>query len=81
MERVESDTVWYCAACSGDITDEEKCVACDSCLQWSHFRCVGIKSAPKVKKHVQNLQLIGKLHCIVFSIQVKSVAVAVEESS
>ena len=48
VEMLENDTVWYCAACSGDIADE-KCVGCDSCLQWSHFRCVGIKSAPKVR--------------------------------
>ena len=48
VEEVKCDTVWYCGVCTEEINDEDqKSIACDSCLQWTHFKCVGLKTAPK----------------------------------
>ena len=37
LQAVLADTkenpVWYCAACRNTIDENDKCVACDSCLQ------------------------------------------------
>ena len=49
VDDVRADAVWYCAACSVSIEDGDGSVACDSCLQWHHFRCVGLKTAPKAR--------------------------------
>ena len=44
------DGVWYCALCTLALDDNhDDCVACDSCLQWYHFICAGVKRAPKAK--------------------------------
>ena len=34
---VKRDHVWVCTVCSSSIGEEERCVACESCLQWIHF--------------------------------------------
>ena len=48
VNEVTSDVVWYCVTCTERINnDENRSVACDSCLQWTHVKCVGMKSAPK----------------------------------
>ena len=36
-----NNPVWYCAACCNTIDENDRCVACDSCLQWLHFWCTG----------------------------------------
>ena len=48
VQDVRWDAVWYCAACSTTIDDDDS-VVCESCLQWHHFRCVALKTTPKVK--------------------------------
>lgn len=39
---------WQCGQCKNTLDSEQ--IACDSCLQWSHFTCVGVKKNPKAKK-------------------------------
>ena len=48
INEVTSEPVWHCVTCTEGINDEQsRSVAYDSCLQWTHFKCVGMKSAPK----------------------------------
>ena len=48
VNEVNSEHVWYCVTCTECINeDENRSVARDSCLQWTHFKCIGMKSAPK----------------------------------
>ena len=39
--------VWTCTSCHHDLQQES--IACDSCLCWYDFRCVGLKGRPKAK--------------------------------
>ena len=48
VDGVKRDGTWYCAACSSTI-DSGESVVCECCLQWNHFRCVGLKSLPKAR--------------------------------
>ncbi|KAI0219441.1 hypothetical protein LSAT2_029026 [Lamellibrachia satsuma] len=48
VEETRADLVFYCGVCTEQIIDEDnRSIACDSCLQWTHFKCVGMKTAPK----------------------------------
>jgi hypothetical protein len=48
VNEVNSEPVWYCVTCTGCINDDENIsVACARCLQWTQFKCDGMKSAPK----------------------------------
>ena len=48
MEVMQARRNWDCAACSRLLSASES-VACESCLDWFHLRCVGLKKAPKRK--------------------------------
>lgn len=48
VSELNEEAVWHCAGCTLSVNDE-KCIACDSCLQWFHFRCAALKTAPKAK--------------------------------
>ena len=51
VEAVKKGTVWYCGRCTNTINDEEEnSVVCESCLVWFHFRCTGLRKAPKASK-------------------------------
>ena len=51
VEAVKRETVWYCGRCTNVINDdEEDSIVCESCLVWFHFRCTGLKKAPKASK-------------------------------
>ena len=51
VEAVKRETVWYCGRCTNVIDDEEEdSIVCKSCLVWFHFRCIGLKKAPKATK-------------------------------
>ena len=51
VEALKRQTVWYCGRCTNVINDdEEDSVVCDLCLTWFHFRCTGLKKAPKASK-------------------------------
>lgn len=39
---------WECSEC--DIDLETRSVGCDSCLNWYHFHCAGIKQQPRSNK-------------------------------
>ena len=47
-DRLQEEAVWYCATCTLAV-GETRCIACDSCLQWFHFRCAVLKTVPKAK--------------------------------
>ena len=44
----KSDMVWLCRTCLHDLHSEES-ITCDSCLNWHHFKCVGLTKLPKSK--------------------------------
>ena len=49
-EDLQKEGLWYCAMCTLALNDDDDdCVACDGCLQWYHFTCAGVRSAPKAK--------------------------------
>ena len=48
MEVMQARRKWDCAACSLLLSTRES-VACESCLNWFHLKCVGLKKAPKKK--------------------------------
>ena len=48
LDVKRGQTVWSCQVCDMDVEDES--VACDCCLNWFHFVCAGLRSAPKRKE-------------------------------
>ncbi len=47
---LSKNTTWHCGRCTQPISDEtEDSIACDCCLMWFHFKCVGLKQSPKSK--------------------------------
>ena len=38
---------WLCRICKESLNGNQ--IGCDSCLEWQHFDCIGIKKAPKAK--------------------------------
>ena len=50
VNAVKHDPLFYCGACTHPINDDdEQSIACDSCLQWSHFACTAIRATPKAR--------------------------------
>ena len=48
VEETRADPVSYCGVGMEHIIDEDnRSIACDSCLQWTDVPCVGMKTAPK----------------------------------
>ena len=45
----KTNPVYYCQVCQRNLL---KCntICCDCCLEWLHFSCAGVKSAPKQKE-------------------------------
>ena len=43
LADARNNPVLYCAACCNTTDEYDRCVACDSSLQWLHFRCAGVK--------------------------------------
>jgi hypothetical protein len=39
---------WSCGQCFNEI-EEVRSIGCDSCLNWFHYSCGGVKSDPKTK--------------------------------
>ena len=39
---------WVCTVCQHDLHSEPS-IICESCLEWFHFRCVGLTGQPKKK--------------------------------
>ena len=48
MEVMQARRKWDCAAYSLLLSTSES-VACESCLNWFHLKCVGLKKVPKKK--------------------------------
>ena len=48
LNRKKEHHVWICRGCSHDL-DKDQAILCDSCLEWFHFRCVGLIKQPKQK--------------------------------
>ena len=40
--------IWTCSMCQRDLHCEPS-IICESCLEWNHFRCVGLTGQPKKK--------------------------------
>ena len=40
--------VWTCKVCHHDLHSEQS-IICEACLQWYHFRCIGLKTQPKAR--------------------------------
>ena len=40
---------WSCKVCDQDL-DGKIAIACDSCLDWYHLHCIGLRNAPKRKE-------------------------------
>ena len=47
-EQIQPNAVYYCPTCTLCVGDT-RCVVCESCLQWYHFRCAALNSVPKAK--------------------------------
>ena len=48
MERMRTKVVWLCSSCSSPL-DTSESIVCESCLDWFHLKCVGLKRPPKRK--------------------------------
>ena len=48
MERMRTKVVWLCSCCSSPL-DTSESIVCESCLDWFHFKRVGLKRPPKRK--------------------------------
>lgn len=44
VSTLKNKYIWYCAKCSCDLSTDES-LACDSCLEWYHLKCVGLNKA------------------------------------
>ena len=50
VNAVKHDPLFYCRSCTHAINDDsEQSIACDLCLQWSHFACTSIRATPKAR--------------------------------
>lgn len=48
LQRKREHHIWVCRVCNHDLDeDDSEAILCDSCLEWLHFRCVGIIKQPK----------------------------------
>lgn len=46
VEVKRSQDTWCCRVCQKEFQDGTS-ICCDSCLDWFHLGCVGLKSSPK----------------------------------
>ena len=49
MATMSKKQVWLCSSCSEELGTSES-IVCESCLEWNHLRCVGVKKPPKKKE-------------------------------
>lgn len=49
LEIKEKNSLWSCKECRKTIENDQNTVACEACLEWFHFTCLGIKRKPRVK--------------------------------
>ena len=49
-ETKEKNSLWNCNECQTTIEQGESTIACESCLEWYHYECVGIKRKPRSKE-------------------------------
>ena len=47
IEIMHTHGSWICSKCCNELAGES--IACDSCLEWCHLQCAGLKRAPKTK--------------------------------
>ena len=40
---------WTCQVCTGILVDSSPSIGCESCLNWSHWKCVGLTKKPRKK--------------------------------
>ena len=48
LKTKAKNVVWTCNVCFHDLHSEQS-IICEACLQWSHFRCIGLKTQPKAR--------------------------------
>ena len=48
LKQKRANPIWLCTVCNHDLHSEPS-IICDSCLEWYHFRCVGLTGQPKKK--------------------------------
>ncbi len=48
IEIMQRKGIWTCKSCSSDLHAHES-INCDSCLEWHHWKCVGLLKPPKAK--------------------------------
>ncbi|MCG8626873.1 MAG: PHD zinc finger domain-containing protein [Proteobacteria bacterium] len=51
LQRKREFPSWTCRVCHHDLRCEAS-IICESCLEWYHFRCVGLTGQPKKKELV-----------------------------
>ena len=49
LEVKRSQDDWSCKVCMKELHDTI-CIGCDSCLDWYHLACIGLRNAPKRKE-------------------------------
>ena len=47
-KQKKANSVWICNICHKDLSLNQS-IACESCLMWHHFKCVGLTKYPKKK--------------------------------
>ena len=48
VQKKKERTIWTCRYCYKDL-GEQQSIACESCLEWFHFNCVGLAKQPKAR--------------------------------
>ena len=46
MNKKKQINTWICNICQHDL-QESKSIVCEACLEWSHFKCIGLSKQPK----------------------------------
>ena len=46
--KTKAKMMWACKVCHHDLHSEESIIR-EACLQWYHFRCIGLKTQPKAR--------------------------------
>jgi hypothetical protein len=46
IEKKTEINTWLCTLCHHDL-DESESIVCKACLQWPHFKCIGLLKQPK----------------------------------
>ena len=49
MDTMRTRGGWTCSVSHTDLHSSES-ICCDGCLDWVHFRCTGLRRAPKSKR-------------------------------